>query len=143
MPKLERNIEISAPSKKVWEVLTDLALIPKWNMTVKEISELGPNKYSVKSTFGDYTSTITEQIENKKITAEVEHPDFNGYGYILNEKGDMTDLSYWVDYEIITNEKIQARSLKILLNEIKNFVEYLEDGGDPDEYDRKQILVKP
>jgi len=40
MPKLERNIEINAPSKKVWVVLTDRALIPKWNITVKEITEL-------------------------------------------------------------------------------------------------------
>ena len=45
--------------------------------------------------------------------------------------------------KMITREKIQARALEILLKEIKKFTEYLEDGGDPDEYDRKQILVKP
>ena len=143
MPKLERNIEINAPSKKVWEVLTDLALIPKWNITVKEITELEPQKGSVKSTVGNFTYKVIEQVENKKITVEVDHPDFNGYGYILNEKGDMTELSYWEDFKMITREKIQARALEILLKEIKKLTEYLEDGGDPDEYDRKQILVKP
>lgn len=62
---------------------------------------------------------------------------------IPKEKGDMTELSYWVDYKIVEHEKILKRTHKIILNGLKNFVEYLEDGGDPDEYDAKQILVKP
>lgn len=143
MPKVETNIEISAPPKKIWEVLKDLALIPKWNMTVKEATELGSDKYSVKSTAGDYIATITDRIENERVSLEVEHPDFNGYGYISKEKGNMTELTHWVDYKIVKHEKILKRGLKIVLNGLKNFVEYLEDGGDPDEYEAKQILVKP
>ena len=143
MPILERKIEINSSSKKVWEVLSDIEHMPKWNIAIKEIKELEPNKYSVKSYMGDYTSINTERIENKKTTSKVDHPEFTGYGFILNEKEDITDLTYWVDVPKITREKIQARSLEINLKNIKNFVEYLEDGGDPDEYDRKQILVKP
>jgi len=143
MPKIERKIEINASSKKVWEATSDIENIPKWNISIKEIKELEPDKYSVKSTMGDYTSTNTERIENKKTTSKVDHPEFTGYGFILNEKDDITELSYWVDVPMITREKIQARSLEITLKNIKHFVEYLEDGGDPDEYDRRQILVKP
>ena len=143
MPKIERKIEINASSKKVWEVLSDIENIPKWSISIKEIKELEPYKYSIKSTMGDYTSTTTDRIENKQITFKIDHPEFTGNGYILNEKGDITELSYWVDVPMITREKIQARSLEIILKDIKNYVEYLEDGGDPDEYNRKQILVKP
>lgn len=143
MPKVETNIEINAPSKKIWEVLKNREFTLKWDITTKEVTELGSDKYSVKSTSGDYIATITDQIENERVSLEVEHPDFNGYGYILKEKGDMTELSYWVDYEIVKHEKILKRGLKIILNGLKNFVEYLEDGGDPNEYDSKQILVKP
>ncbi|MFX1391865.1 MAG: SRPBCC family protein [Promethearchaeota archaeon] len=143
MPKLERSIEINAPSSRVREVLTDPELIPKWNITVKEISNLEPNKGTVKSNVGDFTFKVMDQVENNKIIVEVDHPEFSGYGYILNDKEDLTELSYWVDYKQITREKIQARSLNILLNEIKNFTEFLEDGGDPEEYTRKQILVNP
>jgi len=143
MPILERKIEINSSSKKVWEVLSDIEHMPKWNIAIKEIKELEPNKYSVKSYMGDYTSINTERIENKKTTSKVDHPEFTGYGFILNEKEDITDLTYWVDVPKITREKIQARSLEINLKNIQNFVEYLEDGGDPDEYDKKQILLKP
>ncbi len=143
MPKVESKIEINAPSKKIWEVLNSLDLTSKWNTTVKEITELEPDKYSVKSITGDYIATITNQIENERVSLKVDHPDFNGYGYISKEKGDMTELSYWVDYKVVEHEKILARSIKFLLDELKKFVEYLEDGGDPSEYDRRQILVKP
>ncbi|MFX0004556.1 MAG: SRPBCC family protein [Candidatus Hodarchaeota archaeon] len=143
MPRIERKIEINAPTKRIWEVVSDTEHIRKWSVSIKEIKELEPNKYSIKSTMGDYTSSTIEQIENKQITSKVDHPEFTGYGYILNEKDDITELTYWVDVPIITREKIQARSLELTLKDIKNFVEYLEDGGDPDEYDRKQILVKP
>ncbi|MFW9818208.1 MAG: hypothetical protein ACFFE5_01265 [Candidatus Thorarchaeota archaeon] len=143
MPKIERNIEIIAPSKKIWEILSDIEHIPKWNIAIKEIKELKPYKYSIKSTMGDYTSTNTERIENKKTTSKVDHPEFTEYGFILNEKDDITELSYWVDVPMITREKIQARSIEITLKNIKNYVEFLEDGGDPDEFDEKQILVKP
>jgi len=112
-------------------------------MTVKEIDRLGPGKGSVKSTTGDFTYTTTDQMENERISIEVEHPDINRYGYILKEKGDMTNLSYWVDYKFVEHEKILERANMVLLKGLKNFVEYLEDGGDPDEYDAKQILVKP
>ncbi|MBY9008198.1 MAG: hypothetical protein KGD63_15770 [Candidatus Lokiarchaeota archaeon] len=74
MSKIERKIEINASSKKVWEVLSDIEMILKWDISTKEIKELEPNKYSVKSTMGDYTSTITEIIENKKRTSKVDHP---------------------------------------------------------------------
>ncbi|MFX1365482.1 MAG: SRPBCC domain-containing protein [Promethearchaeota archaeon] len=143
MPIIERNIEINAPTNKVWEILLNRDFIPKWNFSVKEISELEPGKILMKTNVGDYISTRTEIIENEKICMKADHPEFGEYCFILKEKGDMTELSYSVDYKTITKEKIQARSLEILLKEIKKFVEYLEDGGEPDEYDRKQILVKP
>ncbi|MFW9999114.1 MAG: hypothetical protein ACFE9Q_07085 [Candidatus Hodarchaeota archaeon] len=128
-------MEIRAPSKRVWEAIRDPIFISKWNMTVKEISRLGPDKGSVKSTTGDFTHAITDQMENKKISVKIEHPDINRYGYILKEKGNMTDLSYWVDCKIAEHEKLLQRAIMVLLRGLKNFVEYLEDGGDPDEYD--------
>lgn len=143
MPKIERNIEINAPTNKVWESLTNREFVPKWNFSVNEIEELEPGKISVKSNMGDFIYTRTELIENERLSMKVEHPDITGYGFILKEKLDMTELSYWLDYKKITTERIQARSIEILLKEIKKFTEYIEDGGDPEEYDRKQILVKP
>ncbi|MFX0056773.1 MAG: SRPBCC family protein [Candidatus Hodarchaeota archaeon] len=141
MTKVEVKIEISSTPKRIFEVLTNLSLIAKWNITLKEINQLGPDKHEVKSTTGDFISTVTERIENEKISFDVESADFNAYGYILKTKGDVTELCYWVDYKIVEHEKILKRALTYLLNHLKNFVDFLEDGGDPDDYDKSQILV--
>lgn len=144
MPKGETDFEINAPVKKVWEVLADIERWPKWQIDKKEMKELEPNKYFEKTTSGDYTITITESIENERMSVKVDHPEITGASYILNEKGVMTVVSCGVDYKgILANEKMIVRSLKIKTRALKKYVEYLEDGGDPNEYDSKQILVKP
>lgn len=116
---------------------------PKWQIDKKELKELEPNKYLVKSTSGDYTYIITEFIKNERMSVKTDHPEITGTSFILNEKSNMTEVSCWVDFKTITYEKMIARSLKIKTQSLKKYVEYLEDDGDPDEYDRNQILVKP
>ena len=73
--------------------------------------------------------------------AEAEH--FTSYGYVLKAKGDLTEVSAWIDYNIVKHEEILERGILFILNDLKKFAEYLEDGGDPDEHDKKKILVSP
>ena len=143
MPKVERKIEINAPPNKIYDYLTDISLIPKWNSTVKKITQTGPNEGFIKSTGEDYTFTIIERKENEIFTGAAESEQFTSYGYILNPKGDLTEVSAWIDYKIVEHEEILGRGILFILNDLKKFAEYLEDGGDPDEYDKKKILVSP
>jgi hypothetical protein len=144
MPKLGKKIEINASIKKVWEVLTDFQLYLKWQIDKIAMKELEPNKYFEKTTSGSYTITITELIENERMSLKVDHPEITGVSYILNKKAEMTVVSCWVNYKgILANEKMIVRSLDIKANSLKNYAEYLEDGGDPDEYDKNLIIVKP
>ncbi|UCC18237.1 MAG: hypothetical protein JSV62_08965 [Promethearchaeota archaeon] len=143
MTKVLAKIEINAPPNKIYKALTDLSLNPKWNPTVQEIIEIEPDKRSVKSKTGDYSFTVIDRSENEKFICKAESEDFNSFGYSLKAKGDITEVSSWIDYKIVEHEKILQRGIKYILGGLKGFVEFLEDGGDPDEFDRKQILVKP
>ena len=87
MPILERKIEITAPVKKVWEVLTDIESYPKWQIDKKEIKKLEPNKYFEKTTQGDYTFTITELVENEKMSLKIDNLEVTGGTYNLKKKG--------------------------------------------------------
>jgi len=136
MTKVESKIEIRSSPKRIYEALTDSSLISKWNITLKEINQIGLDKHEVKSTIGDFITTTTERVENKRISFKVDSPDFNSYGYILKAKGDITELSYWTDYKIVQHKKILKRYQIHHLNHVKNFVDFLEDGGDPDDYDK-------
>ncbi len=143
MTKVNAKIEINAPSNKIYNNIINLSLISKWDPSIKEIKEISPGKRAVKTMNEDYTFTIIEQKENEGITCKAESENFNSFGYVLKTKGNMTEVTSWIDYKIVEHEKILQRGIKYILGGLKGFVEFLEDGGDPDDYDKKQILVKP
>jgi hypothetical protein len=143
MTRIESKTEIRSTPKKIYEALTNPSLITKWNITIKELNQLTPDKFEIKSTIGDFISTITERVENKRISFNVDNPDYNAYGYILKTKGEVTELSYWADYKIVEHKKILKRYQIHHLNNVKNFIDFVEDGGNPDDFNKNQILVSP
>jgi len=141
--RVERNIEINTSQKKVFDILDDAMLGPKWNLAVNELTKISENTYAAKSTVGDFTSIRTETVEPDKISMRIEGGIFNSMGYILNPKGDMVNATIWGEFDDEKNEKMLVKAAEILLKGLKNFAEFLEDGGNPDDFDKKQITVTP
>ncbi len=143
MARVERNIEICAPQEKIFEILDDTLATPKWNITANEITEISKDKYSVKSTVGDFDMIRTETKKPDKLSMNIEGGIFNSMGYILSPKGDMVDVKIWGEFDDEKNEKILGNAGEILIKCLKNYAEFIEDGGNPDDFDKKQITVTP
>ena len=143
MARIEREIEINAPQKKIFDILDDTKIATKWNLPVNEISEIFEGKYAVKSTIGDFTSIRTETVESERLSMRIEGGIFNSMGYILSPKGDMVEVKLWGEFDDEKNEKILLRAGETLLKCVKNYAEFLEEGGNPDDFDKKQITVTP
>ncbi len=141
--RVERKIEINASQKKIFDILDDTHLGPKWNLAANEVTEISQGKFAVKSTVGDFTSTRIETIANEKLTLKIEGGIFNTMGYILAPKGDMVEVIIWGEFDNEKNEKILVKAGEIVLKALKLFAEFLEEGGDPEEFDKKQITVAP
>ena len=142
MPIIENKIEIFASPKKVWKILNDVKLNPIWNITVRELTEFGPNKRSVRSTTGDYSYIITDMKKNKFISFKtVDHSDFSEFGFKLERKGDLTEVQEWINYEIDEHKENLANSIDYLLASLKRYIDYLEEGGDDAVYEKDQTLV--
>ena len=77
MARIEREIEINAPQKSIFDVLDEAQLGPKWNLSINEITEISEGKYAVKSTVGDFTSIRTETVESERISFRIEGGIFN------------------------------------------------------------------
>jgi len=137
MPRVDRKIEINASQKRIFDILDDAMLGPKWNIALNELTKISENTYAAKSTVGDFTSIRTETVEPDKISMKIEDGIFNSMGYILSPKGDMVEATIWGDFNEEKNEKILVKSAEILLKGLKNFAEFLEEGGNPDDFDKK------
>lgn len=143
MPKVEVKMDANASAKTIYDILMNDDMEAKWNLTVNENISVGPNKWEVKSTIGDLTSTRVETDENKRISFDIEGSIFTKMGYILKPKGDTTKVSLWGEFDDEKNEKILVSAGGILLEGLKRFSEYIEEGGDAESFDKKQLTVTP
>lgn len=68
---VERNIEINASQKRIFDILNDILLGPKWNLALNELTKISDNIYAAKFTVGDFISTRTETVEPDKISMKI------------------------------------------------------------------------
>lgn len=138
MTRIERKIEIKTSPKKIYDILNNDDLETVWNIVVSESTTIAPDKYSIKSTVGDFISTVTERLENEKISYSMEGSAFSKMGYILAPKGDGSEVSIWAEIEDEKQEKMLLKAAEILLEGLKKFADFMEEGGNPDEFDKKK-----
>lgn len=143
MVRVERKIEINATQKRIFDILDDAMLGPKWNLALNELTKISEDTYEAKSTVGDFTSIRTETVEPDKISMRIEGGIFNAMGYILNPKGDMVEATIWGEFDDEKSEKMLVKAAELLLKGLKNFAEFLQEGGNPDDFDKKQMMVTP
>jgi hypothetical protein len=138
LTRIERKIEIKTSPKKIYDILNNDELETVWNITVSESTEIAPDKYSIKSTVGDFISTVTERLENERISYSMEGSAFSKMGYILSSKGGESKVSIWAEIIDEKQEKMLEKAGEILLGGLKKFADFLEEGGNPDEFDKKK-----
>ncbi|MBA7647107.1 hypothetical protein ES703_54877 [subsurface metagenome] len=134
---------MNATAKTIYDILMNDDLEAKWNLTVNENISIGPDKWEVKSTIGDLTSIRIEAKENERITFDIEGSIFNRLGYILKSKGDTTKAVCWGEFEDVKNKKLLESAGGILLEGLKRFAEFIEEGGDPERFNKKELTVTP
>jgi len=142
--RLEKKIEIRSSPKRIYDIVIDGEIVAKWNVGVNDIQEREEGKkFLLKTDVGDILIVDWEQVENEHVTWHMKNSDMNSIGYILNPKGDIVETTLWVDFD---NKKLK-RSFEtagdFTLKSLKNFVDFIEEGGDPEDFDKKQLMVSP
>jgi uncharacterized protein YndB with AHSA1/START domain len=78
-PLLQAQIDINAPTDKVWELITDLRRMPTWSPQCRMMKALGPLRQGTRTVnlnrrkrlFWATTSTITEVVPQRKFAFRV------------------------------------------------------------------------
>ena len=143
MPRVVIEDDLNAKAKTIYDILINDELEAKWNLTVNENKSIGPNKWEVKTTIGDLISTRVEEVENEKVSFDIEKSIFTKMGYILKQKGNICHVDLWGQFEDEKNSKILTSAGGMLLDSLKRFAEFMEDGGDPENFDKKALTVTP
>ncbi len=142
MPTVEKEIEIKASVEKVYDVLNDYMILPKWNIVVTEIEQLESKKYFLKTNVGDVTNIEIENIPHEKMTSIQEGSPMKKIGYIFEPKGDATKVTLWAEFELEDQRMIMEMAGDLFLKSLKVYMDYLVAGGDPEEYKKSFSKIK-
>lgn len=142
MPLIELKIEIASPVEKIYEILNDYLTLPRWNIVVTECTQLEPKKYFLKTNVGDVTNTEIENIPREKMTSIQEGSPMQKIGYIFEDNGDSTNVTLWAEFELEDQRNIMEMAGDLFLKSLKVYVNYLNDGGNPEEYKKSFSKIK-
>jgi len=139
---MEKKIEIKSSPKRIYDILIDAEIITKWNPGVNEITEKKEGEeFFLKSSIGDILIVGWEQVENESATWHMKNSTMNSLGYVLQPKGDIVETTLWADMDSEKLAKGYEKVGELTLKCLKNFVDFLEEGGDPEDFDKKKLIV--
>ena len=139
--RIERKIEINASQKGIFDILDNVDLMPIWNLAINSVKKIDEGRYLINSTVGETSSTRMETVPNDRIATKQEGGPMSGVGYVLSPKGDSVEVMIWADFDNEKLEKAMGKAGEIFIESLKKFAEYLEEGGNPDEYDKKKMML--
>jgi uncharacterized protein YndB with AHSA1/START domain len=137
MPRIERSIEINAPVEKVYKIIEERPKFPIWNLVINNMTHIDGQKWKVDSTVGEIISTRTEAIENEKFTDSQKGGPLTKMGYLFKPTSTGTRTTLWGEFNDEKNEKMLLKAGEIFLDCLKKYAEYLEAGGNPEDYKKK------
>ena len=137
VPRADILKEINAPVEKVYEILNDLMILPRWNIAVTEIKELEKDKYFLKTNVGDMINIVRENVPNERITSDQEDSPMTKIGYILTPKGEGVEVTLWSEFDEESMRTVLEMAGDLFLKSLKVYVDYVMDGGNPEEYKKK------
>jgi len=142
MPLTELKMELESPVEQIYEILNDYLNLPRWNIVVTECTQLEPKKYFLKTNVGDITNTEIENIPNEKMSSIQEGSLMQKIGYIFEPKGNSTIVTLWTEFELEDQRNIMEMAGDLFLKSLKVYVNYLNDGGNPEEYKKSFSKIK-
>ncbi|TKJ22286.1 MAG: hypothetical protein CEE43_06970 [Promethearchaeota archaeon Loki_b32] len=139
MQKLEKKIEIESSPEKIYNIIKDGVITPKWNPTVSAITFEDENTL-LETDFGAMKIVNAKYDKNKSTTWFMEKSNMNSMGYVLIPKKKATVVTLWTEFNDKELFKIFKKSSDLLLVGLKRYIEFLEKGGNSDHYNKWEFL---
>lgn len=142
MPRIERKIEIDSSPESIFSIVMDAGIVSRWNPAVDD-AEQSPDNLLLKTNLGDLNIINTESVENESMMIEVEKGNINSIGYFLTPKKDKTEVKLWGEFNDKKYTKTYKNVADLILKSLKRYSDFIEGGGNPEDFNKKQLLVAP
>ncbi len=146
MAKIDKSIDVNAPREQVFDVLTDLDLLPAWSTTTVEATGTSGQPMQQGDTFGQTLRILGKNLESSWRVTELDRPrrlaysaDAPGGGtlrmvQVLEDIPDGTRVSVDLDYQLpggflgklldtVYAERRNERELEHSLSNLKELIE--------------------
>lgn len=114
---------------------------PKWSLGTEEIKQIGEGKFLSKSKLGETTVIRKEVVSNKHLIFTNEGSPFGEVGEVITPKGDGVEVTVWGIVKDDSMLEMVRKPTKMFLKSLKTYAEYVESGGNPDDYNKNALLT--
>lgn len=149
--RVEGNIEIEAPAKRVYEYWRDLENLPRFMSNVDEVSSTGPNRthWRIKGPLGtsvEFDAETTQDEPNTAITWNSTDGDVETSGQVRFEEAgpETTRVEVVMNYADPPGGKVGEAAAKFVANpkvqleqDLKNFKDVMEGNATPEEVQQR------
>lgn len=141
MTRIEQSQKVSACAETLFKVLEDYERYSRWNpMVVK--SEKNGKGYLLKTRTGDQILKGKDRIPFLKVSHTHEDSPYiaeTGETFRIGADCKDTTVTFYAVPKNGSSEKCRKET-EIKLKSLKHYAEFLEKGGNPDQYSKLQIL---
>ncbi len=139
---MDKKLIIKASVNKVYDIMKDYSTLSRWNIVVNEATEVEPGKYFFKTNVGDIYNTEIENIPNERLTSTQEGSPMTSMGYIFKPVDKDVEVTLWCEFELEDQRSVMEIAADLFLKSLKVYVDYIEAGGNPEEYKKSFSKIK-
>lgn len=141
LARIEEKSEIDASAETVFNILYDNLNYPQWSLGTEEIKQIGEGKFLTKSKLGETTVIRKEVVTNERLIFTNEGSPFGEVGEVITPKGNGVEVMVWgILKDDSMLEKVR-KPTQMFLKSLKTYAEFLESGGNPDDYNKNELLT--
>jgi len=138
---IEEKSEIDASAETVFNILNDNLNYPKWSLGAEEIKQIGEGKWLTKSRIGETTVIRKEAVPNERLIFMNEGSPFSEVGEFITPKGDGVEVMVRGTLKDDSMLEKVRKPTQEFLKSLKTYAEFLESGGNPDDYNKNELIT--
>lgn len=139
---MDKKLIIKAAVNKVYDIMKDYSTLSRWNIVVNEATEVEPGKFFFKTNVGDIYNTEIENIPNERLTSTQEGSPMTSMGYIFKPVDEGVEVTLWCEFELEDQRSVMEIAADLFLKSLKVYVDYIEAGGNPEEFKKSFSKIK-